>query len=392
VLTHEASGPERFDSVRRFVDDVLARTIAVGDVDAPFGGPHFFGAFTFLDDVEPGEAFPSARVFVPRWQVARAGDVTTAVANLLVAPDADLATLAERIWRAHGKFKHFDYGAKPAASERPHGSFKTVEVGDFKKAVEGGLDAIAGGLVKKIVLARAQDMQADVALHPLRLLNGLRERFPGCYSFSVANGRGQSFIGASPERLVRVSKGVLETEALAGSTRRGASASEDAALGAALLESEKDLREHRHVLDSILRRLEPLGLAPRFPAAPGLRKLANVQHLHTPVTAVMPPGIHLLDALARLHPTPAVGGSPRTAAVSRIPALEGFSRGLYAGAIGWLNARGGGEFLVGIRSALVDGNTARVYAGAGIVDGSDPGREYAETELKFHAMRDALLG
>ncbi len=410
VLTHEASGPDRFASVQRFMDDVLERTIAVGDVDAPFGGPHFFGAFTFLDDVEPGEAFPAARVFVPRWQVARAGEVTTAVANLLVAPDAELATLAERVWRAHGKFKNFDYGRgsksgrgfHPMGSGSAHGleahatltraTFTTTEVGDFRASVAGGLAAIADGHVKKIVLARAQDMQADVPLHPLRLLNGLRERFPECYSFSVANGRGQSFIGASPERLVRVSKGVLETEALAGSARRGLGASEDAALGAALLESEKDLREQRHVLDSIVRRLEPLGLTPRFPATPVLRKLANVQHLHTPITAELPPGIRLLDALARLHPTPAVGGSPREAAVARIRELEGFPRGLYAGAIGWLNARGGGEFLVGIRSALVEGTSARVYAGAGIVEGSDPAREYSETELKFRAMREALLG
>jgi menaquinone-specific isochorismate synthase len=235
-------------------------------------------------------------------------------------------------------------------------------------------------------------MRADAPLHPLHLLNGLRERFPGCYSFSVANGRGQSFIGASPERLVRVSKGVLETEALAGSARRGQGAREDAALGAALLASEKDRREHVHVLDSIRRRLEPLGLALDFPAQPVLRKLANVQHLYTPVSAALPEGVSLLAALAQLHPTPAVGGTPREAAVGRIGALEGFSRGLYAGAIGWVNARGGGEFLVGIRSALIDGETARVYAGAGIVAGSDTEREFAETELKFHAMRDALLG
>lgn len=393
VLVHEASGPGRFISVRRFVDDVLDRTIAVGEVNAPFGGPHFFSAFTFLDDVEPGEAFPSARVFVPRWQVARAGEATTAVANLLVAPDADLAQLAERIWRAHGKFKHFDYGAKSAAAPVPEtaAAFETTEAGDFRSAVAGGLAAIASGELKKIVLARAQDMRAAAPLHPLRLLNGLRERFPECYSFSVANGRGQSFIGASPERLVRVSKGVLETEALAGSARRGSGASEDAALGSALLDSEKDRREHGHVLDSIVRRLEPLGLALKFPAAPALRKLANVQHLHTPVAADLPPGIHLLDALARLHPTPAVGGSPREAAVARIRGLEGFPRGLYAGAIGWMNARGGGEFMVGIRSALIDGATARIYAGAGIVAGSNPEREYTETELKFRAMREALL-
>ena len=396
VVTHESSGADRFASTQRFIDDVLARTIAVGDVDAPFGGPHFFSAFTFLDDVEAGEAFPASRVFVPRWQVARAGEVTTAVANLLVTPDADLAMLAERVWRAHGKFKHFDYAAKPGASVgenvNGHGGFSTTEVGDFRSAVAGGLAAIAGGAVKKIVLARAQDMRTNAPLHPLRLLNGLRERFPDCYSFSVANGRGHSFIGASPERLVRVSKGVLETEALAGSARRGASASEDASLGAALLASEKDLREHRHVLDSVVHRLEPLGLKPEFVAGPALRKLANVQHLHTPVTATLPADVRLLDALARLHPTPAVGGTPREEAVARIRTLEGFPRGLYAGAIGWMNARGGGEFLVGIRSALVEGDTARVYAGAGIVAGSDAEREYAETELKFRAMREALLG
>jgi menaquinone-specific isochorismate synthase len=407
VLIHEASGPDRFAAVQAFIDDVLARTIAVGDVEAPFGGPHFFNAFAFLDEVEAGEAFPAARVFVPRWQVARAGEVTTAVANLLVAPDADLAMLAERVWRAHAKFTHFDYGrgsalvavgpgrvAQATPSERRAGptAFATTEVGDYRAAVAGGLAAIGTGAVHKIVLARAQDMRADAPLHPLRLLNGLRERFPGCYSFSVANGRGQSFIGASPEQLVRVSQGVLETEALAGSARRGLSASEDAAYGAALLASEKDRREHQHVLASMRRRLEPLGLALAFPAEPALRKLANVQHLHTPVRAELPAGVTLLAALAQLHPTPAVGGTPREAAVGRIRALEGFSRGLYAGAIGWVNARGGGEFLVAIRSALIAGATARVYAGAGIVAGSDADREFAETELKFAALRDALLG
>jgi len=396
LLVHEASGPDRFASVQRFIDDVLARTLAAGDVDAPFGGPHFFTAFTFLNEVEAGEAFPAARVFVPRWQVARAGDVTTAVANLLVAPDADLAALAERVWRAHGKFKNLDYThaapAAPAPQRDPRAPFQTTEVGNYRAAVAGGLAAIAAGEVNKIVLARAQDMRAGEPLHPLRLLNGLRERFTDCYSFSVSNGCGHSFIGASPERLVRVSKGMLETEALAGSARRGQSASEDAALGAALLASEKDRREHQHVLDSICRRLAPLGLVVDFPAEPTLRKFANVQHLHTPVRANLPTGVSLLTALAQLHPTPAVGGTPRDAAVARIRELEGFSRGLYAGAIGWVNSRGGGEFLVGIRSALIEGDTARVYAGAGIVAGSDPDREFGETELKFSAMRDALLG
>ncbi|MES1166455.1 MAG: chorismate-binding protein, partial [Pseudomonadota bacterium] len=134
-----------------------------------------------------------------------------------------------------------------------------------------------------------------------------------------------------------------------------------------------------------------LGLKPEFPAAPAVRRLANVQHLHTPVRAVLPETVRLLAALAALHPTPAVGGAPQRAAVARIRELEGFPRGLYAGALGWLNARGGGEFFVGLRSALVDGAHARLYADAGIVAGSAPENEFAETELKFKAMQDALL-
>jgi menaquinone-specific isochorismate synthase len=270
-------------------------------------------------------------------------------------------------------------------------TLKTSEAGDYRAAVARGLEYISSGEFEKIVLARALDISAGAALHPLHMLNGLRQRFPDCYAFSLANGRGQSFIGASPERLVRVSKGMLETEALAGSARRGATASEDAAVGGELLRSEKDLREHRLVLDAIAARISSLGLVPEFEPRPRLRALANVQHLHTAIHCTLPDKVRLLDAVARLHPTPAVGGSPRERAIGRIRELEGFPRGLYAGALGWLNARGGGEFFVGLRSALVDGSRARLYAGAGIVEGSVPEKEFAETELKFKAMREALL-
>lgn len=396
VLSMEASGPDRFVAVQRFVDATLARTIAVGEVNAPFGGPHFFTAFSFLDEVEAGEPFPAAKVFVPRWQVARAGEVTTAVANLLVAPDVDLAALTQRVWRAHAKFRHFDYGGKTAgpatAGSGEVSSPHRTEVGNYRAAVAAGLEQIAAGRFQKIVLARAQDIVASHPLHPLRMLNGLRQRFPDCYAFSVADGSGRSFIGASPERLVRVSQGVLQTEALAGSVRRGAGASEDATLAATLLNSEKDRREHRHVIDSIARRLGELGLKPVHPAEPSICRLANVQHLRTPIEAKMGTAVRLLDAVASLHPTPAVGGTPREAAIASIRGLEGFPRGLYAGALGWVNARGGGEFFVGIRSALVEGAKARAYAGAGIVAGSSPDREYAETELKFAALLEALLG
>ncbi len=406
AASHEAHGPGRFAAVQRWAADLIANTIAVGDVSAPFGGPHFFAGFAFHDEVEPGEPFPAAYAFVPRWQVALAGATTTAVANLLVAPDADLDALAQRVWRAHGKFRRFEFPSDDSVAvgdaapsprfipERGEGAaspgFTSREAGDYRAAVARALERIAAGEFRKIVLARAKDLTASAPLHPLPMLNGLRQRFPDCYAFSFAQGRGPSFIGASPERLVRVSQRRLETEALAGSIRRGASASEDAALAAALLRSDKDRREHRDVIDDIVARLAPLGVAPEFPAQPQVRRLANVQHLHTPVRAALPEHVRVLDVLAAMHPTPAVGGSPRDAAVARIRELEGFPRGLYAGALGWFNARGGGEFFVGIRSALIRGANARVCAGAGIVAGSAPEKEFAETELKLDAMLAAI--
>ncbi len=398
VLGFEGRGPDRFAAAQRFIDEALDRTIAVGEVAWPFAGPHFLGGFTFFPEVEAGEAFPEVRLFVPRWQVARTAERTVAVANLVVDPAADLDALTAKVWRAHGKFRSFDYSAPDFAGEALPGAGGVIAVseaggeGAFVGAVERALGFIRDGRFNKIVLARCKELAASDRLHPLRLLNGLRQRFPDCYAFSFSNGAGQSFIGASPERLLRVEAATLLTEALAGSAPRGRTASEDAALGGALLRSEKDLREQRLVLESIARRLQPLGITAEHPDRPALLRLANVQHLRTAVRAALPAGVRLLDALARLHPTPAVGGSPREAACAHIRELEAFPRGLYAGPLGWIDAQGGGEFFVGIRSALIDGQRARVYAGNGIVAGSDPEKELAETELKFHAMLDALLG
>jgi menaquinone-specific isochorismate synthase len=393
VLTFTASGHRRFEECQRFIDRTLEDTIAVGEQDVPFGGPHFFAAFAFLDTVTPGEPFEAACLFVPRWQVAHRAGRTTAVANLLLEGDTPIEALASKVWNAHSKFRSFDFRA-PGATVRGAAA-QVDEVGgrrSYEHAVSEALGRIARGEVEKVVLARAKDVRAPNELHPLALLNGLRQRFPDCNAFSVANGGGQSFIGASPELLLRVEDGMVLTEALAGSADRGATASEDAALGSRLLRSEKDLREQRIVLDSIIRSLAPLGLDLRYPARPLLKRLSNVQHLRTPVEARLPKGVRLLDMLARLHPTPAVGGTPREAAVPIIAELEAFPRGLYGGAIGWIDSRGGGEFIVALRSALVDGRRARMYAGAGIIEGSSPENELAETELKFRAMQDALLG
>jgi menaquinone-specific isochorismate synthase len=361
-------------------------------VDQPFAGPHFFFANAFSPD-EPAEAaFPALRFFVPRWQVARMGDDTVAVANLMVSADAPVELLAAKVWKAHAKFRSFDY-RNARRKDRPSAPRQAEEVGGegtYQRRVALALEEIARGDYRKVVLARARRLTTPEEFHPLGVLNHLRQHYPSCYAFSIANGHGQSFIGASPERLVRASGGRMHTEALAGSAPRGNSASEDAVLAQGLLHSEKDLREHRLVLESIARRVADLGLKLEHAGQPRVLGLANVQHLHLPISATLPAGVHLLDLVARLHPTPAVGGTPRDAAVAAIARLEPFNRGLYAGPQGWVDHRGGGEFFVGIRSALVDGRTATVYAGAGIVAGSSPEKEFAETDLKFKALIEAL--
>ncbi|PTY04814.1 isochorismate synthase [Opitutaceae bacterium EW11] len=393
VLSFSANGPGRFAACQQFVDEALANALAVGDLASPFSGPHFFHAFSFFNDVGGTEPFSAATVFVPRWQVATREGRTTAVANLSIDAASPLELLAERIWRARKKFARFEYSApgfRPASKPAAISVADVLAPGAYEASVAAAVRRIAAGEFQKIVLARARDLTADDAFHPLQVLNGLRQRYADCYSFSFANGKGQSLIGASPERLVEVRSGTISTEALAGSARRGASASEDAALGSGLLRSEKDLAEHAYVVQAIRRRLAPLGIDPTIPPRPVLKRLANVQHLQTPFRAALPASVRLLDVLAELHPTPAVGGSPREQALNGIRELETFPRGLYAGSVGWLDSRGEGEFFVALRSALVDGAQARIYAGAGIVDGSQPEQELAETELKFRALQDAL--
>ncbi len=393
VLAFTASGAGRFATCQKFIEETLAQTLAVGNLALPFAGPHFFAAFTFADALEPGEPFESASVFVPRWQVALHEGGTVAVANLVIDATSDIEAMTEKLWRAHTKFGAFAYSGPEFSDVPPARPVEVAEVGPaggYAGAVRQALREIEEGSLQKIVLARAKDLNSRKPFHPLRVLNGLRQRFGDCYAFSVANGRGQSFIGASPELLLRVGDGVLATEALAGSARRGATASEDAGYAGALLREEKELREHRLVLDSIVEGLKSLGLAPEFPSQPSIRRLANVQHLHTPVRAVLPKETRLLDVLARLHPTPAVGGAPRERAIARIRELEPVPRGLYSGAIGWLDASGRGEFFVGLRSAVIDESRARLYAGAGIVAGSSPENELLETEMKFSAMEEAL--
>jgi isochorismate synthase len=190
--------------------------------------------------------------------------------------------------------------------------------------------------------------------------------------------------------LVRAAGGQVQVTCLAGSTARGATPEEDAQLGAALLASAKNRHEHAVVAAMLQEALAEQCVDVAMPAAPQLLKLPNVQHLYTPATARLAAGGRLLDLVARLHPTPAVGGTPRDAALAWIRAHEGLDRGWYAAPVGWLDAAGDGEFAVALRSGLVDGATAHLFAGCGIMGDSDPAAEVAESRLKLRAMLTAL--
>ncbi len=399
VCWEEFTGADRWANGREWARERLGRAIVCGDTDRPFAGPHALAAFSFSDQPRPAAAFASSVLFIPRWMVSQDGSGYLATANAWIEPETDPEHVAARIWQAHKKFSVFDYTKAPPSpaggfhqlpSAAPTVASEAGPSGGFARAVTQAVGEIAEGRYAKVVLARALDLVAGQDFDPLETLARLRERFPNCHSFSFRAHGVASFIGATPERLVRLSGGQARTEAIAGSAPRGTNAAEDAALASSLLGSDKDRREHSFVLDSIKRRLASLGLEAQPDSAPRLLRLPNVQHLHTPVKVVVPPGTHLLDLASALHPTPAVGGSPRAAAAEAILRLEPFPRGLYAGAVGWFNHRGEGELVVAIRSALVEGGKARVYAGAGIVPGSDPAKEERETAMKMQAMLAAL--
>lgn len=208
----------------------------------------------------------------------------------------------------------------------------------------------------------------------------------------MGNGSGAVFLGASPERLIQVRQRHLHTEALAGSAPRGDTPATDIQLAQSLRTSPKELHEHRLVADFIGQQLQALGLTPQLAPEPQVLQLTGIQHLQTPIQSPLPPSIHPFEVLASLHPTPAVAGVPRQAACEQIRQWEGFERSLYASPLGWIDGQGNCEFCVGIRSALIQGCEAQLFAGAGIVSGSIPAQEKAEVILKLHALLSALMG
>ncbi len=369
VCRLEAAGPARFAELRLGLGRLLARAEHRGDPPRGFPGAIAIGGFSFAEQGArrgwPG--FPDGSFHVPErtfWK----------------APGADTV---ETRWKAGGEAAP----GEPAASE----VVETAVAWDraaWIDAVRRTLERIREGAVSKAVLARSFTLRLTTA-DSISILGSLREAYPTCYRFLIADGRGNAFVGASPERLVRLAEGEVFTEAVAG-TQRCEPGEDVAALSRALLGRAKDRSEHGVVLRHLLETLSPLCESVRAPEIPDVMRLPHLLHLRTAVRGRARPGAHVMELVARLHPTPAVAGWPRAGALEWIGRVESGGRGWYAGPVGWVNAAGEGDFAVGIRSVAIRGRSAQLFAGAGIVEGSDPEMEWNETELKMKGILDAI--
>jgi menaquinone-specific isochorismate synthase len=385
-----ASGPDRFDTVREAAEGLLSSVDVDADGSPPDAlEPRLVGGFSFHDgfrSAAPWHGFPGARFVLPRFTVVAAGGETW-LSVTEAGPDATPASVAAALDTAEARIERAPDRSGPspgvASAER------VPDRAGWRDQVERALEQIAADELEKVVLAG----QLTARLHGTFLLADTLARldraYPDCYRFAVDPGMGAAFFGATPERLVTRDGSRVQTVALAGSVGRGGTADEDDRLAAELESSPKIRHEHDLVVGAIRDQLRSVAADVSVGEA-GIRKLANVQHLETPITADLDDGTHVLDLVEALHPTPAVGGLPPEAAGRTIAETERFDRGWYAAPVGWFDAAGDGTFAVGIRSAVAGSERATLFAGNGIVPDSDPDDEWDELQLKYRPILDQL--
>jgi salicylate biosynthesis isochorismate synthase/menaquinone-specific isochorismate synthase len=394
----EARGPERFATLAERWRALAAD--AVGDLSgpAPGAGPLALGGFAFAAEGASAphwRGFEPSSLLVPELTLTRTrrGEETVVRLTLaaMAAPDDTAEQLAARL---HERLGELGERPLPLLDPAPAGRYEVASAmppEHYEAAVARARELFRAGRMEKIVLAREVHVHAPRSHDPHAVLGVLREEFPTCFVFAV--GRGDAtLIGATPELLVRREGQRVSTLALAGSTRRSADPAVDAHLGEQLLRDPSYREEHAIVARRIERSLSPHAVWVAAAPEPALVQIANIQHLATPIRAQLASPLDALALAGAMHPTPAVGGEPLSAAEPLIPALEGLDRGWYAGPVGWTDATGDGEFCVALRCALLRGEVARCFAGNGIVRDSDPAAELAETEIKLAALLPLLAG
>ena len=332
-------------------------------------GPIAFASFVF----DPGHTTQESVVVVPRMVLGyRRG---RAWLTVLYSEGAPLPKLPAQL-------------PPPNAPVGAEVVGKSLSRASWQDAVASAVLRLGADGLEKVVLARAEDVQASEPLSARWLVGELARRYPSCWTFHVGG-----LLGASPEMLLRREGGLATSRVLAGTIRRGGTEELDLKLAHALARDGKNLIEHELAVASVADALAPFCSGMNVPDAPYVLELPNVLHLASDITGVAAPGVSALKLAGELHPTAAVCGTPTGQARDAIAELENLDRGRYSGPVGWLDTRGDGEFAIALRSGLLhadDPRTMTIYAGCGIVAESDPAEEYAETEAKLLPLRQAL--
>jgi salicylate biosynthesis isochorismate synthase/menaquinone-specific isochorismate synthase len=396
AATVSARGPRRFAEAAARCR-ALARGAVTGDpgedpAAPPATGPVFVGGFAFADEGGAAPEWSSlapARLVLPELSLARQdGEARMTVSAVLAAGEDPRAALE----RLEGRLESLVAAPMPMLDPDPVAAPRVAGAAPpehYEAAVARAVELIGAGAVEKVVLAREVRVHHRRAIDPAPILGALREVFPECYSYLVGTPE-LAFLGASPELLVRRDGARAQTVALAGTTRRSADPSVDRHLGERLAASTKNREEQAIVARRIERALDPVSVWVAAAEEPTLVRVQNVQHLATPIRAQLSHPVATLELAGRLHPTPATGGEPWERARPLIPALEGLDRGWYAGPVGWTDLSEDGELCVALRCALLRGPVGHLYAGDGIVRGSVPAEELAETEMKLAALLPLL--
>ncbi len=394
VARLSASGGDRFASVAREWRELAGAAVADAPDGPPGAGLVAVGGFAFAPDggsAPHWAGYDAADLVVPEVSLARRGSDVRLTLMALAAPDDVAEELSSRL---SARLRGLRREPLPMLDPAPAGRFRISSVAPpehYEAAVARAVERIRAGELEKIVLAREVEVHAPSEHDAAAVFGVLRAGFQSCYVFCAARGE-SAFVAASPELLIRRDGARAQTVALAGSTRRSADPAVDDHLGEQLLRSDKDREEQAIVVRRIARALRPYSVWVAAPDEPAIIKVANIQHLATPIRAQLTSPLGAIELAALLHPTPAVGGEPHGVAAPLIPALEGLDRGWYAGAVGWTDANDDGEFCVALRCALLRGDQARLYAGVGVVRDSVPAAELTETEIKLGALLPVLAG
>jgi isochorismate synthase len=392
-----ASGAGRFEAVGRAWAEVVSDALVIGG-EAAATGPLLLGGLGFGDApaVSPTwRGFEAASLALPDLLLTVTAQGAWLTASQIMGPGDEAPPVAEALSARWAAVMETTRDVGPATDGHGPTSLRLVarrpDAAAWRDSVARLAGAVGRGRVDKVVLARAVDLIGDAVIDVPDVLARLRDSAPGSTVFAVERD-GRTFLGASPERLVRVSGTSLRSVALAGSAPRTGDVSRDASLAADLLEDDKEREEHAVVVTMLRETLAPLASELVIATHPRVMALEHVQHLATSVTATLHEPQGALRMAERLHPTPAVGGAPRELALELIGEEEHLERGWYAGPLGWLDRRGDGDLVVALRAGVVDGERATLFAGCGIMADSDPDREWAESTSKLRALGSALGG